>query len=70
VIHLGAFHRFTAIDKDHPASMPPLRELLLLYCAITHARGWHTFRDPAHRVAILNRYGYTHWRELMTVDSP
>jgi hypothetical protein len=55
---------------DKSETMPPLRLTILLYSDISGARGFHFLANDSQRVAVLTRFLYTHWRELMTTDSP
>jgi len=64
------YQRWTCIDLADPATLPPLREAVLLYLRGPGFRDWRTFHSENERGDVLQKYGYTHWREEMTVDSP
>jgi len=67
---INRFQRWSQIDMDKPDTMPPLRENILLFSAISGARGWAFFKNQAHRVSTMRRYMYTHFREETTIDTP
>lgn len=66
----SSFKRWCGIEFGRVETMPPLRERVLLYSAITGARSFQLLQSDAHRVAVLSRYLYTHWRDISTIDSP
>ena len=67
------FHNWTRIDRDDPATWPPLREMVMLYAQSSDGAGirwWHAFWADGNREQVMKNIDYTHWREEMTVDSP
>jgi len=66
----AAYQRWTAIDGANPDTWPPLHEHVLMFRRDPEMREWYKFHDDTYRQHMLVKFGFTHWREEMTCDSP
>lgn len=64
------YQRWTAIDLGDPETFPPLHEPVLMFMRGPDYRRWHIFHNVDQLKRLLETAVFTHWRELMTVDSP
>jgi len=59
------------INQSKPSTLPPIREyVLMIRNGDMESREFVKFFDACYMRAVVDRKGYTHWREERTTDAP